>query len=222
MNEHQFCFIICTNNKEFTQECLLYISNLIIPDGYSIDVLTIDDSKSMASGYNEAMKASDAKYKIYMHQDVFILNKYFLINILNIFKSNEKIGMLGLVGAVKLNKAAIMWGSDRVGCTMIRSEGDKPYISEQYNPASPPYIVSAIDGFLMVTGVDIPWREDLFDGWDFYDMSQSIEFKRQGYLIAVPEQTTPWCLHDDGYILSLLNFNHYRKVFLEEYKNELS
>lgn len=222
MNEHQFCFIICTNNKEFTQECLLYISNLIIPDGYSIDVLTIDDSKSMASGYNEAMKASDAKYKIYMHQDVFILNKYFLINILNIFKSNEKIGMLGLVGAVKLNKAAIMWGSDRVGCTMIRSESDKPYISEQYNPASPPHIVSAIDGFLMVTGVDIPWREDLFDGWDFYDMSQSIEFKRHGYLIVVPEQTTPWCLHDDGYILSLLNFNHYRKVFLEEYKNELS
>ena len=79
MNDRQFCFILCVNNDFFVQECLLYISNLIIPDGYTVDIITVTDAESMASGYNEAMQTSNAKYKIYIHQDVFILNEYFLI-----------------------------------------------------------------------------------------------------------------------------------------------
>ena len=30
--------------------------------------------------------------------------------------------------------------------------------------------VEGVDGLLMATQYDIPWREDLFDGWDFYDL----------------------------------------------------
>lgn len=40
--------------------------------------------------------------------------------------------------------------------------------------------VTAIDGMFMATQYDISWREDLFDGWDFYDISQSCEFTRGG------------------------------------------
>ena len=36
----------------------------------------------MTSGYNNAMKKTDAKYKVYLHQDVFILNHNFLMDIL--------------------------------------------------------------------------------------------------------------------------------------------
>ena len=73
MNDHKFCFIICTNNELLLGEAVLYIHSLIVPDGYSVELLTVKDAASMTSGYNEAMEASDAKYKIYMHQDVFII-----------------------------------------------------------------------------------------------------------------------------------------------------
>lgn len=221
MDDHVFCFIICVTSELFLQECLLYISNLHVPDGYSVDILTVTDAVSMTSGYNEAMNASNAKYKIYMHQDVFILNEYFLINILKIFDSDKKIGMIGMVGAVNINKEAIMWGSSRVGNIINKSSIHKPYIFEKFDNPDSLTKVSVIDGFLMVTCIDIPWREDIFDGWHFYDLSQSMEFRKQNYDIVVPEQTHAWCLHDDRVALSLFDYNHYRKLFINEYKSFL-
>lgn len=217
MNDHQFCFIICSNNDLFLSECMLYISNLVVPEGYSIDILTIKDAKSISSGYNEAMKTSKAKYKIYLHQDVFIINKYFLINLLNIFKYNDRVGMIGMVGAPKIDESAIMWKSLRIGSLLKRQHIDEKYIDELYETPDSTGIVAVIDGLLMATCIDIPWREDLFDGWDFYDMSQSMEFNKLGYLVVVPQQKYPWCLHDDGVVLNFLKYNHYRKIFIKEY-----
>lgn len=220
MNEKQFCFIICTNDELFLQECLIYINDLYVPEGFTVDIITIKEAASMAAGYNAAMGASDAKYKIYMHQDVFILNKYFLINLLHIFHQNENIGMIGMVGAPKLDDEAIMWKVSRVGNVITGSTIHENYKSELLEPEASLHSVKVIDGFLMATSVDIPWREDLFDGWDFYDLSQSMEFSRRGYTLAVPDQKLPWCLHDDGVVLSLFNYNHYRKIFVKEYKEE--
>ena len=77
--------------------------------------------------------------------------------------------------------------------------------------------MEAIDGLLRATQYDVPWREDLFDKWDFYDISQSQEFLRAGYKVVVPKQKRPWCIHDDDFF-NLKNFYNARKVFLEEYK----
>ena len=70
MNEHKFAFIICANNEIYLEECLHYLNQLLIPVGYETELLTIYDAKCMTAGYNEGMAATDAKYKIYMHQDV--------------------------------------------------------------------------------------------------------------------------------------------------------
>lgn len=70
-----------------------------------------------------------------------------------------------------------------------------------------------------MTQYDISWREDIFDGWDFYDVSQSFEFKRAGYDIAVPYQKVPWVLHDCGF-LNLKNYYSARDKFIKEYAGE--
>jgi hypothetical protein len=77
--------------------------------------------------------------------------------------------------------------------------------------------VETVDGFLMVTNRDISWREDIFDGWDFYDASQCAEYRRSGYKIVVPRQNSPWTAHDDG-IINIYNYDKYRRIYLEEYK----
>ena len=78
MNEKKICFISAVNNEIEYEECLFYINNINIPEGYEIETIAIRNSKSLTSAYNEAMKQSDAKYKVYLHQDVFIINKNFI------------------------------------------------------------------------------------------------------------------------------------------------
>jgi len=219
VNDHLFCFIACVNNDEYENELLKFLSYLKIPEGYEIDYISVRDAKSMCAGYNEGMNASDAKYKIYLHQDTFIVNDCILFDLLDIFEDSS-IGMVGLVGSPVLPDDCIMWDGDRVG---------KVYYSTYYRAGinlvgeSDAFLcdVEAIDGFLMATQVDLPWREDIFDRFDFYDISMSAEMRRAGYRVVVPKQLTPWCLHDDAF-MNLVNYEKSRKVFIKEYLSSAS
>ncbi|MBR6468949.1 MAG: hypothetical protein IKS84_01110, partial [Lachnospiraceae bacterium] len=54
-------------------------------------------------------------------------------------------------------------------------------------------------------------------GWDFYDVSMSIEVLKEGRRVVVPVQDQAWCLHDDQGLQSMLNYDRYRNIALEEY-----
>lgn len=208
---------MCSNNKQYEEECMHYINNLKIPDGYSVEHIIIYNAASMTSGYNKAMHSSDAKYKIYLHQDVFILNKNFLYDLLTYFKA-PSVGMIGIVGSPDFPKNCVMWYGYRIGIFYSNSIYSSSY--NEFQKIYTPTQVEAIDGFLMATQYDILWCEDIFTGWDFYDISQSFEFRKAGYNIIIPPSDTPWCFHDDG-ILNLTDYNNNRKLFREYYSSML-
>lgn len=208
---------MCSNNKQYEEECMHYINNLKIPDGYSVEYIIIYNAASMTSGYNKAMHSSDAKYKIYLHQDVFILNKNFLYDLLTYFKA-PSVGMIGIVGSPDFPKNCVMWYGYRIGIFYSNSIYSSSY--NEFQKIYTPTQVEAIDGFLMATQYDILWCEDIFTGWDFYDISQSFEFRKAGYNIIIPPSDTPWCFHDDG-ILNLTDYNNNRKLFREYYSSML-
>ena len=215
-NNKKICFVICTNNELYLEEAIHYVYGLCVPEGYEIEILSTADARSMTSGYNEIMNYTDAKYKIYIHQDVMIIDKDILFKLLEIFE-DESIGMIGVVGSPKLPDNGIMWNGDRIGavytsnvfCSDMKILG---YANNDYEE------VEAIDGLFMATQYDIPWREDLFKHWDFYDISQSFEFRKAGYKVVVPKIDKPWVIHDDG--LSVLKNSYYedRLLFLKEYQ----
>jgi hypothetical protein len=208
---------MCSNNKQYEEECMHYINNLKIPDGYSVEHIIIYNAASMTSGYNKAMHSSDAKYKIYLHQDVFILNKNFLYDLLTYFK-DPSVGMIGIVGSPDFPKNCVMWYGYRIGIFYSNSIYSSSY--NEFQKIYTPTQVEAVDGFLMATQYDIPWREDIFTGWDFYDISQCFEFRKAGYNIIIPPSDTPWCFHDDG-ILNLTDYNNNRKLSREYYSSML-
>ncbi|MCL2051959.1 MAG: glycosyltransferase [Lachnospiraceae bacterium] len=197
--ENKFAFIMCSNDDYYLQECFNYLCLLNIPDGYEVDTLIIPDAHSMASGYNEGMKASDAKYKIYLHQDIFIRNRDLLFDIINIFASDPAIGLIGLTGTSKLPSTGVIKDGTLIG-NIYQLEKQKAAKEElKINVITDGlHDVEAIDGMIMITQYDIPWREDIFDGWDFYDVSQCLEFRRQGMRIVVPGQPSSWYIHDNG------------------------
>ena len=219
LNDCSICFIICVNSEQYEKECLLYLSRIQVPDGYTMDVLTVKDAVSMTAGYNEAMNSSDAKYKVYLHQDVFLRNRRFIYDILDIF-TEKSIGMIGMVGTADLSNDGVMWNGSRCGSFQNIKDMMKSGAVSGFTDITCKYQdVVAIDGLLMATQYDIPWREDLFTGWDFYDISQSGEFLRAGYrVVAAGQQPKSWFIHDCG-TQSLWNYEIYRKIFLKEYKD---
>ena len=94
MNQNKIAFIICTNNQLYFNECQYYIHNLILPEGMELDVIGITEAPSMCAGYNAGMQSSDAKYKVYLHQDVFIREPKFIIYLLERFQKDKQIGMI--------------------------------------------------------------------------------------------------------------------------------
>lgn len=200
------------------KECELYLEELVIPEGYEMDLLKITGAKSMTAGYNEGMKQSDAKYKVYIHQDVFITNKNFLIDMLELFQKDEKIGLIGMVGTPYLAWTGTMWSGVRFGNLYKLEEGIESGNVKRFHPMYSGYMeVEAVDGLLMATQYDIPWREDVFKKWDFYDVSQSFEFLKAGYKVVVPGQQPVWFLHDCG-VINLENYHGERELFLDTYK----
>lgn len=213
MNENKIAFIICSNDELLLGEALNYLNLLEVPEGMETDLLVIREAKSMLEGMEEGRQSTDAKYKVFMHQDVLILNRNFIQDIIDIFYSDSKIGLVGMVGSPKMPPDAVMWHNERVGnCFGFRKNVDN---SEPFLDACQD--VDAVDGLLMATAFDVPLRKDLFDGWDFYDVSTSFEYKRAGYRVVVPNQRKPWCLHDDGMVLSMWNYDKYRHIAMEEY-----
>lgn len=216
MDERKIAFIMCVNDELYERECVSYIERLELPEDFKRDIISVKGAKSMTSGYNQGMKESDAKYKVYLHQDVFIVYQRFIKEILEIFE-NPEIGMIGQVGALEFEKTAVMWFEERIGkfytnpFEMAAESIGSQRINGRYQQ------VEVIDGFLMATQYDIPWREDLFKKWDFYDASQSLEFQRQGYQVVVPDMESAWCIHDDG-MMNLSNYYDEREIFLKEYR----
>ena len=202
---------MCSNNPQYEHECKKYINNLTIPDGYEIEIKVIRDAASITSGYNRGMLSSDAKYKIYLHQDTFIINKDFLNCLLKGF-NDEATGMIGIIGTPQLDPSCV--GKLVSNCIYHTV---KAAIGEITSPTE----VEAIDGLLMATQYDIPWRDDIFKGWDYYDISQSFEFRKAGYKVMVLPADEPWCFHDDG-ILELSEYYKTRDIFMQEYSDMLS
>ena len=220
MNQNKIAFIICTNNQLYFNECQYYIHNLILPEGMELDVIGITEAPSMCAGYNAGMQSSDAKYKVYLHQDVFIREPKFIIYLLERFQKDKQIGMIGMIGGNGMPKTGVTYRAWNVGKVDCRDPDMAYYMYGAKDMKKEDTIVEAVDGLLIATQYDIPWREDLFTHFDFYDVSQSFEMRKAGYEILIPYQKKPWVIHDSSFA-KLTYYDEARKICLKEYPKYL-
>lgn len=208
VDDKKIAFITLVNDEAEYAECRSYLDRLHIPEGYQIDRIEIRGASSLTSGYNAGMRSTDAKYKVYLHQDVFIKYVDLIRDLLTVFAEDEQIGLLGVIGnrepEMRDATRITLWDSGRV--ITNKEVLDLPSPTEEALFME----VQVVDGLFLATQYDIPWREDLFDGWDFYDMSQCMEFKGKGYKVVIPRQKEIWCYHDDQYMKAVDYYDHYR------------
>lgn len=222
-DEHKLAIITCVNDEMMYQRAVASWQQLELPSGMEMELLPIRGAVSMCSGYNEGMRSSLAKYKLYLHQDMLLLQKDILKVMLEHLACHAEVGMLGLAGNRYWRENAIWW-EDEASYMHIIQRGGSIATEQEYavgDMRADWQSMSMLDGLFLMTQYDILWREDLFHGWHFYDISQCAEFQRQGYRIEVPRQEESWCIHYCGAKDIDLNYHYWRQIFLYHYRKEL-
>jgi len=110
LNDKEIALIIHNSSGNFQSDFVKAVWNISVPGGFSLKVLPAEGADKF-SAYNSAMKNSDAKYKIYLDENAVIANKNFLYDVIKIFESDEKIGVIGTSGAVELSTHGICLSS---------------------------------------------------------------------------------------------------------------
>ena len=217
----RIAFITCVNKPELYAEALLYMKQLRLPDGMEAEFIPVTGAESMCSGYNQGMAKTSAAYKVYVHQDALIVNKNFVFDLLKIFAADD-VGIVGMIGARKLPASGVWWDAMRTyGRVLHACEPECVVETACMEPVGDWLEMEALDGLLLATAVDVPWREDLFDGWHFYDVSMCKEMQRLGYKAVVPRQDSFWCIHCPKEKPLAAEYKTYQHRFLREYGDEL-
>ena len=224
LNDKKIAFITCVNSDWWYSECLLYLKHLKIPENMTAEFIDVRNAASMASGYNRAMKNSDAKYKIYLHQDTLVVNKNLIADLLKIFNSDKKIGVIGMIGCVNLPSTGVWWDGMRIYGRVLHACEPESVVESHCDEAEGDFQkVESVDGFFLATQYDLNWRDDLFDGWHLYDTSLCKEMSRAGYKVAIPNQEKDfWCIHCPKEKPLDTKYRRYQKIFLKEYGAELN
>lgn len=161
-----------------------------------LDFVPIFGAKSMAAGYNEGIQKAKLAIKVYVHQDVEILDDGFFGKIVGIF-ADTYVGLIGFAGVKQMPKSGVFWeGADRVGRVTENRGGGNVELNFR-NPTEPYEEVEMVDGLCIATQYDIPWDER-FTGFHMYDASQCRQSLNAGYKVVIPHQETPWLLHNIG------------------------
>ena len=247
LDERAIAFVTCVSNPEQYAQCRRYIEALEMPEGFRVEVHAVVGARGMPSGYNAVLRRSRAKYKVYLHQDVFLLHRGLLREALQIF-SDPTIGMIGVVGATQLPANGVWFRNNPLHCygqlwEYRRSGGPKKLLGPlnrrsnrlmTFRAVRPRVLpVATVDGLLMITQYDLPWREDLYDGFIYYEGPQCLEFIKRGWAVVIPRQERDriWCLHygppdgqersGEAWAAYMAEFDRVMEIFRREYSEFL-
>lgn len=181
--------ILCANDMDYVNEVIIYLRRQKLPEGFRLCLYAVWDARSMAAGYNLAMKASTAEYKIYMHQDTFLCDEEYISKLVEMLQKTDY-AMLGLAGTKRLPESGRWWDSkpeDMHFC--LYQDFTLQMFSAVTNRCADARCqeMECIDGVLMAAKVHIPWREDILEGFHFYDISQSMEFWKRDLKVGIFE-----------------------------------
>ncbi len=217
MDDKKIAVIIHKTNDKFCTRLIDSLQNLEVPDNYDVEILPVEGEEKFFA-YDYAMKYSDAKYKIYIDEKVVVLERNILQRIVKNFQSDEKIGIIGVSGAIEFSTHGICLDSaKRCGKIFLTSKkllAEWSKINEDYQE------VEAVDGWFMATQYDFAWRHDLFHGKTYGESAQCIEFKRQGrgYKTVVVNQDTPYIWYSGN---SFEEDEFSREIFLKKYSKDI-
>ena len=215
MDENKIAIIIYRTGNSASDELKKMLTDLEVPSGFKPTAHFVG-GENRWHVFNQTMKSSDAKYKIYIDDKLEILHENFLVDLIDIFRADATIGAIGCSGAIKLStNGSSQLSAVRCG-KMFVGETKKQFNWENANARWRE--VEAIDGLMLATQYDVDWRTDLFPEDSFGVEAQCLELRRRGYKSVVVNQAEPWLWYKSD---SMPFHEECRQKFLAEYSKEL-
>ena len=218
---HKVAIVTCVNDEALYAESRARLSKLALPDGWSLDFVPVRRAPSMCAGYAAGMAATDAQYKLYLHQDMMLERRELLLTILPFFQQHPEVGLIGLAGCRRWHANGIWWEDEDAYLHLAHGGGAARHALAVGTMADAWQRMAMLDGVFLMTQADVPWRADLLRGWHFYDIAACAEFRRAGYEIAIPRQDTPWFTHLAGDRDVDMVYHYWRAVFLDAYGKDI-
>ena len=191
MDNGKIEFIINYKNEQYLAECLLHINRLQIPKGYEIGILSIAEISDREDEYYAEPVKSNAKYKVYLKENTFIIDDTFLYHIISIFRGNENVAAIGVLGhdsrtdiagVEQCNSGRLLVGGS-TGVQEVNYQKDK----EGWKP------VCMLCDVLIATQYEAEGTEGLSGNDAAVWCGKFIE---KGYDVIIPYQHISWCLFD--------------------------
>jgi tetratricopeptide (TPR) repeat protein len=217
---NKISFILCVNDSLYCNECIEYLKRLELPEGMHAEVLAVTNATGMAAGYNQAMNYSNATYKVYLHQDTFIIYKDAIIRMINEFRADESIGMMGIAGCINLDPEGYWWKGDAKNKRMCIYQDAVLNILRSLSVVKHTGVeeAEAIDGIFIGTSKDVMWQQEVFDHWHYYDISQCFEFAKCHYKVCLINDDHIWVLHETTMRKDKeKNYEKYKDIFTKKY-----
>lgn len=209
-------FIIYKKNDKNYKVLISSLTALNIPNNVHVDIVTLTGDGGIPVIYNQGISASiGADYRVYINDGIEILEKNFISIIIDLFERNSEIGIIGCIGTKIIPPTGI--------CENAQTQYGKIIIGNEkkiWNDFSNEYVeVASVNGLLMAVRGNVLWRDDLFKGNSFWDISQCIEYKRRGYKSVVIASPNKFYIKT-----SELNYEadeQSRQIFLAEYSKDI-
>lgn len=187
---NKIAFIVYFKDDRLLEEDTFYISKLNIPSDIEVEFFSCTDD-DMYKAYNEAIDCTDAYYKVFLQENVFIVNNSFISDAIR--DSNH-------IPNVKVFKTSYE----------KRYFLSKSYYFEEGNEEEANNISPMTSGCVMTIG-NIRWNED--GSIRFIGDSDSANCESSNNLIGLFSQSYPWIMRIDEEIYKTDDYN--KELYLE-------
>jgi hypothetical protein len=190
-------FLCCVDDENKLEALERSIRGLDPCERAEIGIFTVRGQTSIASAYNRLLHdAAGWRYKVYVHQDVVVLNRRLVADLLRLFR-RRTIGLVGVAGCRFLPPSYVWWNGSGLYGRVLEDRGEGLRLLDFGDLPGECAPVECVDGLFLATQYDLPWDERI-PGFHFYDVTQSTRFLLRGYEVVVARQGEPWLRHDIG------------------------
>lgn len=192
MDNKKIVIYLHKTRQSYYETCLTSVKNLQCPEGYSIDIVTLSHQAAYAAQLNQHAAELPAKYRIYVNDDIYLLEPNLLSHLLQLFH-DETIGMIGAFGSQSLpGSGSLMDSPYKYGSLYIPVESKfKKAVFRGTEPHAPIAEVRYLWPSLFATQYNLVWPENYT--YQYYTvLDQCNQFTQQQKRLIVPLLPEPW------------------------------
>ena len=179
--------VICSKNKEICDQLVANINQTI---GIPFELEIVTDAESITQAYEFGLKKSIGEFCLFLHEDVLFHTKNWGKSLLDHFKSDPTIGLIGVAGSKTHTMVPSAWWDCSENDKVIRILQHKPSAQKEDQnqgfEANKLVEVAVIDGVFMALRKDAEAHFDqTLTGFHGYDLDLSLAVQEKRYKVAV-------------------------------------